>query len=94
MNFIIPKNYKFKPKLFGLINYQTAVLDCIWAGLLYIFVNAFFTSFAIKIYFFIGLFLPFMLFSIVGFNNDNILSVFIYIFKYYTNQKIYLYKKF
>lgn len=93
MNFIIPKNYKFKPKLFGLIDYQTAVLDSIWAGILYLLVNHIFSTITIKVYFFIGLFLPFFLFSITGINRENILSVFIYIFKFYKNQKIYLYKK-
>lgn len=93
MNFIIPKNYKFKPKLFGLIDYQSAVLNCIWAGILLAFVNIVFSAITLKIYFFIGLFLPFLLFTIVGINNESIFSVCIYIFKYYKNQKIYLYKK-
>ncbi len=93
MNFIIPKNYKFKAKLFGLIDYQTALLDSIWAGILYLIVNLIFSSFTIKIYFFIGLFIPFFLFSIVGINQENMISVFIYIIKFYKNQKIYLYKK-
>lgn len=30
MNYIIPKNYKFKPKILGLIDYQSAILDTIW----------------------------------------------------------------
>ncbi len=34
MNFIIPKDYKFKSKLFGLIDYQTAIFDSIFAGIL------------------------------------------------------------
>lgn len=94
MNFIIPKNYKFKAKLLGLIDYQTAVLDSIWAGILHVLVNAIFSSITMKVYFFIGLFVPFLLFSIIGINNENILSVLIYIFKYYKKQKIYLFKKF
>lgn len=94
MNFIIPKNYKFKAKLLGLIDYQTAVLDSIWAGILYVLVNAIFSSITMKVYFFIGLFVPFLLFSIIGINNENILSVLIYIIKYYKKQKIYLFKKF
>ncbi len=93
MNFMIPKNYKFKPKLFGLIDYQTAVLDSIWAGILYVFVNLFFTTLTTKIYFFIGLFLPFFLFSMVGIYHENMLSVLIYLLKFYKGQKIYLYKK-
>lgn len=93
MNFIIPKNYKFKPKLLGLIDYQTAMLDVIWAGILYFLANILFSSISMKIYFFIGLFLPFLLFTVVGINNENIISVFIYIFKFYRKQKIYLYEK-
>lgn len=93
MNFIIPKNYKFKAKLFGLIDYQTALLDSILAGILYMLVNLIFSSLTVKIYFFIGLFMPFFLFSIVGINHENIISVSIYIVKFYNNQKIYLYKK-
>ena len=93
MNFIIPKNYKFKPKLLGLIDYQSAVLNAIWAIILYVLVNILFTTLTLKVYFFIGLFVPFLLFSIVGINNESLISVFIYIFKFYNNQKIYLYKK-
>lgn len=93
MNFIIPKNYKFKPKLLGLIDYQTAILDSIWAGILYVIINALFSSISTKLYIFIGLFVPFLLFSIVGVHNENIVSVLIYVFQYYKNQKIYLFKK-
>ena len=93
MNFIIPKNYKFKPKLLGLLDYQTAVIDGIWAGILYVLSNIFFSSLTHKLYFMIALFLPFLLFTIVGINNESIVSVSIYIFKYLKKQKIYLYKK-
>lgn len=93
MNFIIPKNYKFKPKLLGLIDYQSAVLSSVWAIMLYILVNILFTSLTLKIYFFIGLFVPFLLFNIIGLNNESLISVFIYIFKFYNSQKIYLFKK-
>lgn len=93
MHFIIPKNYKFKPKLFGLIDYQTAILDTIWAVILYVIVNIIFSTISLKLYFFIGFFLPVLLFSIIGINHESILSVLIYLFKFYKNQKIYLYKK-
>ena len=93
MNFIIPKNYTFKPKLLGLIDYQTALLDSIWAGLLFGFVQLFFTSLSTKLYIFVALFVPFFLFSIVGVHNENILSVILYLSKYYYHQKIYLFKK-
>lgn len=93
MNFIIPKNYKFKAKLLGFIDYQTATLNGIWAGILYGIVNLIFSSLQLKIYFFIGLFLPVLLFSVIGIHNENIVSVVIYLFQFYKSQKIYLYKK-
>lgn len=93
MQFIIPKNYKFKPKLLGLLDYQTAVLNGVWAGILYLLSNIFFDSLTHKLYFIIALFLPFLLFTIIGVNNESIISVSIYIFKYFKRQKIFLYRK-
>lgn len=93
MRFIFPKNYNFKPKLFGFIEYTTAILDSIIAFILYVLVNFIFTSINIKIYVFISLFLPILLISILGINRESIISVCIYMFKFIKNQNIYLYKK-
>lgn len=93
MHFIFPKNYNFKPKLFGIIEYTTAIIDAIIALLLYGLVNFLFTNITIKIYVFIGTFLPILLISILGINRESILSVCIYMFKFIRNQNIYLYKK-
>lgn len=93
MQFIIPKNYKFKPKLLGLLDYQTAVLNGIWAGILYLLSNIIFKTLTHKLYFICVLFLPFLLFTIIGVNNESIISVSLYIIKYFKRQKIYLYKK-
>lgn len=93
MQFIIPKNYKFKTKLLGLLDYQTAVIDGIWAGILFLLSNLIFTSLTHKLYFIVALFLPVLLFTIIGVNNESVISVTIYIFKYFKRQKIFLYKK-
>ena len=93
MNFIFPKNYNFKSKLFGIIEYSTALLDVIIAVLLYLLVNIFFNNINIKIYVFICLFFPILLISILGLNKESFISVFKYIFKFFKNQNIYLYKK-
>ena len=93
MKFIIPKNYKFKPKLLGLLDYQTAVIDGIWAGMLFLLSNLFFDNLTYKLYFIIALFLPVLLFTIIGVNNESVISVSIYMFKYFKRQKIFLYKK-
>lgn len=93
MHFIFPKNYNFKPKLFGFIEYSTAILDSIIGGLLYFFINYFFTNITIKIYIFIILFLPILLISILGINKESFLDVFKYILKFIKNQNIFLYYK-
>ncbi len=93
MNFIFPKNYNFKPKLLGFIEYSTAILDSIIGFILYFCVNLLFIDLNIKIYIFITLFFPILLISILGINRENFISVFKYIFKFFKNQNVYLYSK-
>ncbi len=93
MHFIFPKNYNFKPKLLGFIEYSTAILDTIIGVIIYFLVNQFFTNLNIKIYVFISLFFPIILISILGVNKESIISVFCYIFKFFKNRNTYLYYK-
>lgn len=93
MNFIIPQNYKFNAKLFGIIEYQTAILIAIWAIIIFFFVNFIFRNLNFKIFTFIILFFPGLIFSIVGVNGENILSVLVYFFKFLIKPKLLFYKK-
>ena len=93
MHFIFPKNYNFKPKLFGFIEYSTAIVDALIALTIYLFVNSVFNNTNIKIFLFISLFFPIFLISIVGLNKENFITVFRYLFRYIISQKVYLYKK-
>lgn len=93
MKFIFPQNYSFKNKLFGVIDYTTFILNIIWALFIFCFINLFFNNLNIKIFIFIIFCLPVFLFSIIGFNHENILYIFIYIFKYLKSIKLYLYNK-
>lgn len=93
MHFIFPKNYNFKPKLLGFIEYSTAILDSIIGILIYSLVNFLFTNINTKIYVFISLFLPILLISILGINKESFLTVFRYIFKFIKNQNVYLYTR-
>lgn len=93
MHFIFPKNYNFKPKLLGFIEYSTAILDIIFGIFIYFIINLIFTNINVKIYIFISLFFPILLISILGLNRENIISVFIYMYKFFKNQNVYLYKK-
>ena len=80
MKFIFPQNYNFKNKLFGVLDYNTVIANIIWALIILIFINIFFQNLNIKIFLFIIFCFPFLLLSIFGFNGENILYVFSYIF--------------
>ena len=92
MKFIIPQNYDFSAKLFGIIDYSTAIFNVIWYAFVFCVINFFISSLFIKIFIFIILCFPVLLFSIIGFNHENILYVLVYLLKYIFSQKIYLYK--
>lgn len=68
MKFIFPQNYDFSTKLLGLIDYSTAILNVIWSGLVFILINTIFKSLNTKIFLFIILSLPVLLFSVIGIN--------------------------
>lgn len=93
MKFIFPQNYNFKNKLFGVLDYNTVIANIIWALLVFVIINIIFQNLNIKIFLFIIFCFPFLLLSIFGFNGENILYVFSYIFKFYIKQKIYFYNK-
>lgn len=93
MKFIFPQNYKFTTKILGLIDYQTAVLNIIWAGLIFLMVNLIFTSLNLKIFTFIVLVFPMLIFSIVGINGENLISVIIYMSKFIIKPKLLFYRK-
>ena len=93
MKFIFPKNYNFKNKILGIIDYPTAFVNVIWYAFILILVNILFTNIKIKIFIFISVCFPLFLFSISGFHGENIVYVFIYIIKFIFRQKLYFYDK-
>lgn len=56
-------------------------------------INFIFSDINIKIILFIVLNGPITLISIIGFNGENIVYVLLYVFKFYINRQVYLYKK-
>ena len=93
MHFIFPKNYNFKQKLLGFIDYSTSILDTIIGIIIYFLVNVFFTNLNVKIYVFVSIFFPILLISILGINKESFISVFTYMFKFIKNQNVYLYNR-
>ena len=94
MKFIIPQNYNFKNKIFGIIDYSTAFFNIFWYLIIYLFLNILFEDWNIKIFFLISLCFPITIFSIVGLNGEPIIYVFKYIIKFLFRPKLYLFKKF
>ena len=93
LRFVIPKNYKYQMKFLGFINYTTILIDTVIAILLLGLLSIFIKSIEIKIYIFVSLYFPVILFSIFGIGNENIVYVTKYIIKYIIKQKVYLYNK-
>ena len=93
MKFIIPQNYNFNKKLFGIINYSTLILDIIWGGSIFMILDLIIKKINIKIFLFIILTFPVFIVSIVGVSGENLLNVIIYISKYLFRQKIFFYNK-
>ena len=94
MKFIFPRNYNFKSKLFGFIDYQILIINIIFDLFVLCFCNLFIKNINIKIFIFICFCFTLLILSIFGLNNENIFSVLIYLIKYLLRPKIYLFKKF
>lgn len=94
MKFIIPQNYNFKNKILGILDYSTVIFNIIWYFFNFFILNLFFKNWNVKIFLLISLCFPITLFSIVGFNGEQIIYVFYYIIKFIIKPKIYLYRKY
>ena len=92
MHFIFPQNYKFKNKLFGFFDYTTIFIDLLFFGIVCFIINLIFTDINIKIFLIVSLCFPVLIFSFVGFNQENILYVFRYLFIFIKERKLLLYK--
>ena len=93
MKFIFLQNYNFKNKFLGIIDYSTLILNIIWDLFVFSCINLIFQDNTIKIFIFVVLCLPLLLFSIIGFNHENIIYIIVYLIKYLKNPKLYLYIK-
>lgn len=93
MKFIFPQNYDFNSKLFGMLDYSTVIVNLIWYVFVFCLCNLLLPSLNFKVFFFILLCFPLLMFSLVGFNHENIIYVFMYLLKFFRSQKLYLYRK-
>jgi len=93
INFIFPRNFDFKSKLFGLVDYFTLFIDIIWFTFIFCLLNTFFKNVNIKIFLSISLCFPILILSITGLSNENIFFVLTFLFKYFLRPSLYLYNK-
>ena len=91
MQFIFPKNYNFKVKLLGFLDYSTAIANVVWCSCVFFVLNLFPFSITLKIIIFVFLCFPLFLLSLIGFNHENILYVLFYITKFIIRRKVYFY---
>ena len=104
--YIFPKNYNFKNKIGGVIDYPTAIFNLLFIFLLYKFIS-FNLLFIFLLYKFISIFkltltsklifisifyTPIFLVSIFNHNDDNIICIAYYVIKFLVRPKLYLYK--
>lgn len=94
MKFIIPQNYNFKPKIFGVIDYSTVIFNIVWYILTFSILHLFLKNWDIKVFLLISFSFPMTLFSIVGFNGEPLIYVLSYVLKYCLKPKLYLFKKY
>lgn len=93
LKFIFPQNYSFKNKLFGIIDYTTILLNVLWCSFVFLIVFLIFKDWSFRIFLLITFSFPLILFSIVGFQGENILNVFSYLFHFIFCQKLFFFKK-
>lgn len=92
MKFIFPQNFNFKNKIFGIIDYPTAIFNVAYFLFIYTIFNLFMSSLTLKIFFIIIFYFPIFLISVIDFNHENILYFLWYMIKFMIRPKIYLYK--
>ena len=92
MKFIFPKNYRYKNKIFGIIDYSTAIINLIFYVIVYFITNFIFKQISMKIFVFVLVCFPCFLLSIVGRERENVFFVIKYVLKYIKSKKLYLYK--
>ena len=92
MKYIFPKNYNFKNKILGIIDYPTAIFNVIMFVIIFATMSMLFKNISTRVVFIIVFYFTILLFSLVGFNNESVLYTIFYIIKFLLSPKLYLYK--
>lgn len=93
MKFVFPKNYKYKTKIFGFIDYVTAIFDLLIGIVLFFILKLLVIKISTRIYIFIVLFVPILLFSIFVADGENIILYIARIARFMKRRGVYFYNK-
>lgn len=93
MRFIFPKNYKYRAKIFGFIDYITAIVDAFIGLVLFWILKIFIKKFSTRLYVFVIVFIPIILFTVFIADGENIISYLVRIIKFIKRRGVYLYGK-
>lgn len=93
MKFVFPQNYNFKNKLFGVLDYTTVLVNVIWCAFVFLVVSLLFQDWSTRIFLLITFSFPLVLFSIAGFQGENIVYVLSYLFNFVFCQKLFFFRK-
>lgn len=93
MKFIFPQNYSLRNKFLGVLDYSTLLINLTWIYIVFNISRLFGFSLYIQLSLVIIFCLPLILFSILGVNNEKILHVIIYLVKYLSKPKLYIFYK-
>lgn len=93
VKYIIPRNYDFKPKLFGIIEYKLGVfVSALTLALIIIFQNIKMVA-IMKIQIIIVIIVPIIMIGTIGVRGEKFFDILKLLFSYYLKPKIYFYFK-
>lgn len=93
MKFIFPKNYKYRAKILGFVDYVTALIDLLIGIALFLILKVFVKNIWTGIYIFIILYVPMILLSVLAAEGENLIEYFIRIIRFMKRRGVYFYSK-
>ena len=91
MKYIIPENYDYKNKLFGILDYKSAIFILVFIIIVWKFFSLFIKSIITLISFMIIICLPIILLIFYNSTNENLINILYYFIKFLIKPKIYFY---
>lgn len=93
IKYIIPKNYDFQPKLFGIIEYKLGVFLTTLILILIILLHNLELMAITKLQIIIIVIVPILIIGTVGIRGENFFDIFKLLLSYYLKPKVYFYFK-